>query len=103
MDFIIKKVDGIGYLPIVLDEYSNEIYRGEHHQKAHDAIDAALSYVDEHYCGDCNMPVDHKDFTWNHPELIFCVPRKGRSLCFTISTLTCRPLSVGVSWGFVYK
>ena len=38
MDFIIKKVDGIGYLPIVLDEYSNEIYRGGNHQKAHDAI-----------------------------------------------------------------
>ena len=68
MDFIIKKVDGVGYLPIVLDEYSNEIYRGEYHQKAHDAIDAALSYVDEHYCSGCNMPVDHKVFTWNHPE-----------------------------------
>jgi len=64
------KVKGIGYLPIVLDEYSNEIYRGEYHQKAHDAIDAALSYVDENYCGDCNMSVDHKDFTWNHPEAL---------------------------------
>ena len=70
MDYMIKKVNGIGYLPIVLDEYSNEIYRGEYHQKAHDAIDAALSYVDEHYCSDCNMSVDHKDFTWHHPEAL---------------------------------
>ena len=70
MDYMIKKVNGIGYLPIVLDEYSNEIYRGEYHQKAHDAIDAALSYVDEHYCSDCNMSVKHEDFTWNHPEAL---------------------------------
>ena len=70
MDYMIKKVDGVGYLPIVLDEFSNEIYRGEYHQKAHDAIDAALSYVDEHYCSDCNMSVKHEDFTWNHPEAL---------------------------------
>jgi hypothetical protein len=70
MDYIIKKVDGMGFLPIVLDELSNEIYRGEYHQNAHDAIDAALSFVDKHYCGDCNMLVDHKDFTWHHPEAL---------------------------------
>ena len=70
MDYMIKKVDGVGFLPIVLDELSNEIYRGEYHQKAHDAIDAALSFVDEHYCSDCNMSVYHKDFTWHHPEAL---------------------------------
>jgi hypothetical protein len=70
MDYMIKKIDGVGFLPIVLDEFSNEIYRGEYHQKAHDAIDAALSYVDEHYCSDCNMSVKHEDFTWNHPEAL---------------------------------
>ena len=70
MDYMIKKVDGVGYLPIVLDELSNEIYRGEYHQNAHDAIDASLSYVDEHYCSDCNMSVYHKDFTWHHPEAL---------------------------------
>jgi hypothetical protein len=70
MDYIIKKVDGMGFLPIVLDELSTEIYRGEYHQNAHDAIDAALSFVDKHYCGDCNMSVDHKDFTWHHPEAL---------------------------------
>jgi hypothetical protein len=70
MDYMIKKVDGVGYLPIVLDELSNEIYRGEYHQNAHDAIDAALSFVDEYYCSDCNMSVYHKDFTWHHPEAL---------------------------------
>ena len=70
MDYMIKKVDGVGYLPIVLDEFSNEIYRGEYHQKAHDAIDAALSFVDDNYCSDCNMSVKHEDFTWNHPEAL---------------------------------
>ena len=70
MDYMIKKVDGVGYLPIVLDELSNEIYRGGYHQKAHDAIDAALLFVDEHYCSDCNMSIYHKDFTWHHPEAL---------------------------------
>ena len=70
MDYMIKKIDGVGFLPIVLDEFSNEIYRGQYHQKAHDAIDAALSFVDEHYCSDCNMSVKHEDFTWNHPEAL---------------------------------
>jgi len=76
MDFIIKKVDGVGFLPIVLDEYSNEIYRGEYHQKAHDAINAALSYVDENYCCDCNMSVNHKDFAWNHPEALLGITQR---------------------------
>jgi len=70
MDFIIKKVDGVGFLPIVLDEYSNEIYRGEYHQKAHDAIDAALLFVDKKYCSDCNMSVEDENFTWHHPEAL---------------------------------
>lgn len=68
MDFIIKKVDGVGYLPIVLDEYSNEIYRGSYYQEAHAAIDSALLFVDEKFCSKCNMSVDHENFTWHHPE-----------------------------------
>jgi len=46
MDYIIREVDGLGYLSIVLDEFKNEIYRGSFHEWPHTALDAALLFVE---------------------------------------------------------
>ena len=70
MDYIIREVEGVGYLPIVLDQYSNEVYRGEYHHMAYTALDSALVFVEDHFCADCGMHIDDPKFINDHPEAI---------------------------------
>lgn len=47
LDYLIREVPNYGFLPIVQDQYETELYRGEFHPTASEALSRAMEVAAE--------------------------------------------------------